>query len=75
MAMRPLILEYFEKDGEDLGLSSTDIKLTEAWYITIDAGLLIVATLELIRYLASLKFHELSTKIDNEEALPLLAGR
>lgn len=72
MAMKLLILEYFEKDGASLGLSSTDITLTETWYVALDIGLFVVAALELIRYLASVKFAELSVKIDMEESTPLI---
>ncbi len=78
LAMKPLILEYFEKDGEALGLSDTDIKLTEAWYMVIDIGLFVVSVLELIRFMASVNFYELSHKVDNEgtvsERSPLVYG-
>lgn len=72
LALKQLILEYFEKDGLSLGLSSKDISLTETWYTVIDVSLFFVAGLELIRYLASVKFAEISTKIDSEETTPLL---
>ena len=78
LAMKPLILEYFEKDGEALGLSDTDIKLTETWYMVIDIGLFVVSLLELIRFMASVNFYELSHKVDNEgtvsERSPLVYG-
>ena len=78
LAMKPLILEYFEKDGEELGLSDTDIKLTEAWYMVIDIGLFVVSLLELVRFMASVNFYELSHKVDNEgtisERSPLVYG-
>ena len=78
LAMKPLILEYFEKDGEALGLSNTDIKLAEAWYMVIDIGLFVVSLLELIRFTASVNFYELSHKVDNEgtisERSPLVYG-
>ena len=73
LAMKPLILEYFERDGEALGLSSYDIKLTETWYMVIAIGLFVVSALELMRFLASMKLYELSDKIDNEEAAPLVS--
>ena len=71
-AMKPLILEYFERDGESLGLSSYDIKLTETWYMVISIGLFTVSALELMRFLASIKLYELSDKLDNEEYSPLV---
>ena len=52
LAMKPLILEYFEKDGEELGLSDTDIKLIEAWYMVIDIGLFVVSLLEFNKFMA-----------------------
>jgi hypothetical protein len=74
LVLKTLIFEYFEKDGKELGLSPSDVKLAEAWYLVIDVGLFTVSALEGVRYFASLKYHETTCKIDSE-SIPLLSGR
>lgn len=72
LILKTMVLEYFNKNGDSLGLSTSDIAVAEAWYVVIDIGLFVVAVLEGLRYAASIKYHETSVKIDHDETTPLL---
>ena len=72
LILKTMVLEYFQKNGDSLGLSPSDIAVAEAWYVVIDIGLFVVAVLEGVRYAASIKYHETSVKIDHDETTPLL---